>query len=69
MPTPDASSVGSALLQGKEDYGEIQRHFAEHLPKEIGLYNEYHALIVQLGKNVVDPSPAVTSGIYKHNHE
>ena len=33
------------------DYGMIQDHFQSSLPQEVGLYNEYHALLVRLGKD------------------
>lgn len=32
------------------DYHEIQDHFAATLPENAALYNEYHALLVRLGK-------------------
>jgi endonuclease-3 related protein len=33
-------------------YDELQRLFMEHLPRDEKLFNEYHALLVTLGKNV-----------------
>ena len=33
------------------DYEEIRALFMEHIPLNIELYNEYHALLVNLGKN------------------
>ncbi|MEO0156982.1 MAG: endonuclease III domain-containing protein [candidate division WOR-3 bacterium] len=38
------------LISQNADYGEIQRFFENNLPRDIRLYNEYHALIVRLGK-------------------
>jgi endonuclease III related protein len=32
------------------DYHEIQEHFASSLPPDAKLYNEYHALLVRVGK-------------------
>ena len=32
------------------NYDKIQNFFMEHLPKDVMLYNEYHALIVRHGK-------------------
>ena len=32
------------------DYHEIQDHFQDNLPDDAALYNEYHALLVHLGK-------------------
>jgi endonuclease-3 related protein len=31
-------------------YDEMQACFMDHLPREAGLFNEYHALLVRLGK-------------------
>lgn len=45
------------LLEGDESYGEIQTAFEAHLPRDVALYNEYHALIVQLGKSTCRPKP------------
>ncbi len=33
------------------DYHEIQDHFQSNLPDDAALYNEYHALLVHLGKH------------------
>jgi endonuclease-3 related protein len=43
----------------KEDipYEELQSVFVETLPKNVRLYNEYHALIVQLGKDICRKDP------------
>lgn len=38
------------LITEKADYNEIQKFFERNLPRDIQLYNEYHALIVRLGK-------------------
>lgn len=46
-----------AFLQGQETYGEIQALFQRHLPVNTRLYNEYHALIVALGKDFCRPKP------------
>ncbi|MDD4880463.1 MAG: endonuclease III domain-containing protein [Gallionellaceae bacterium] len=45
------------LLQGGEGYGDIQRLFEGHVPRDVALYNEYHALIVRLGKEHCRPKP------------
>lgn len=34
-----------------KNYDEMQDFFEKNLPKNIGLYKEFHALIVELGKN------------------
>ncbi|NWG86259.1 MAG: endonuclease III domain-containing protein [Hydrogenophilaceae bacterium] len=45
------------LIAGDESYHQIQAAFVAGLPKEVALYNEYHALIVQLGKSTCRPRP------------
>ena len=39
------------MISEEADYHEIQRYFSDHLPDEVGLFNEFHALIVHIGKN------------------
>jgi endonuclease-3 related protein len=39
------------LANGKPDYGSVQSFFETHLPKDAALYNEFHALLVNVGKN------------------
>lgn len=36
----------------KADYKEIQSLFMNNLPEDTGLFNEFHALIVELGKSI-----------------
>ena len=38
------------LAEVKANYGQVQRLFMENLPKNAELYNEFHALLVRLGK-------------------
>jgi endonuclease-3 related protein len=38
-------------------YDDLQRMFGAALPRDAGLYNEYHALIVALGKDFCKPRP------------
>lgn len=45
------------LVHGPESYADIQRLFMKHLPEDVPLYNDYHAQIVALGKNVCRPQP------------
>ncbi len=40
------------LAREQASYDELQALFMENLPSDAGLYNEYHALLVALGKNV-----------------
>ena len=39
------------LLDGKPDYDAAQSFFQTRLPKDSALYNEFHALLVNVGKN------------------
>jgi len=39
-----------ALIPEDSDYGEIQEVFMDVLPKDTHLFNEYHALLVKVGK-------------------
>jgi endonuclease-3 related protein len=45
------------LIHGDEDYDEIRAFFERHLPRDVDLYNEYHAQIVLLGKDYCRPTP------------
>ncbi|OGC23138.1 hypothetical protein A2291_00455 [candidate division WOR-1 bacterium RIFOXYB2_FULL_42_35] len=38
-------------------YDQIQRFFEDNLPKRLKIYNEFHALIVKLGKDYCQPKP------------
>jgi len=38
-------------------YEELREFFENHLPREVELYNEYHALIVRLGSNFCRSRP------------
>jgi endonuclease-3 related protein len=39
------------LTNGKPDYGAVRSLFEMNLPRDAGLYNEFHALLVNVGKN------------------
>lgn len=43
--------IKEGLIFGKEDYDEIQELFRKGLKRDHALYNEFHALIVEWGKN------------------
>lgn len=45
------------ILEGRPTYGAIQRLFMEALPPDAGLYNQYHALIVETGKRFCRKEP------------
>jgi len=44
------------LIEERADYHDIQNMFMDVLPPDPKLFNEYHALIVRLGKDVCRPS-------------
>ncbi len=45
------------LVRGDEPYDEIQALFHRRLPRDAALYNDFHAQIVALGKDVCRPRP------------
>ncbi len=45
------------MISEKASYDEIQNFFMDHLPHDEKLFNEYHALIVHLGKNLCKKMP------------
>lgn len=49
------------LVSKEASYEEIQRFFMDHLPHEEGLFNEYHALLVHLGKTFCKRVPKCES--------
>ncbi len=51
--------IGSRLgwYPGSESYAAVQAFFTERLPRSVKVYQEYHALFVELGKRVCRPRP------------
>lgn len=45
------------LIEPGSDYEQIQQLFMSYLEKDAGLFNEFHALIVQVGKEHCKPKP------------
>ena len=45
------------IISEKGSYDETQRLFMDHLPHEERLFNEYHALIVRVGKTLCKKNP------------
>ncbi len=45
------------LLPEKTSYEEYQIYFMQHLPADVKLYNEFHALLVRLGKEACRKIP------------
>lgn len=46
------------LISEESTYDEMKAFFEENLPKEVRLFNEYHALLVQIGKRYCKPKKA-----------
>ncbi len=49
------------IISAKSDYYEIQEIFMNNLPQEVKLFNEYHALIVMVGKEYCNRIPHCTN--------
>ncbi len=47
--------VRHSLASEEADYSEMQDLFTNHLPDDLALFNEYHALIVAAGKHFCRP--------------
>ncbi len=45
------------LIEDGVDYHKIQKLFESNLPADVKLFNEYHALLVRLGKDFCKPTP------------
>lgn len=45
------------LIPEETNYGEMQELFMDSLPEDVQLFNEYHALLVRLGKELCKKSP------------
>jgi endonuclease-3 related protein len=45
------------FIDRKSDYPQIQNLFMDHLEQDINLFNEFHALIVRLGKEICKNKP------------
>lgn len=43
------------VLSEEDDYHRIQEHFVQHLPADASVFNEFHALIVNIGKTWCRP--------------
>lgn len=45
------------FFSAKATYSEIQKFFTANLPKDVKIYNEYHALIVRIAKEYCKKNP------------
>ena len=50
------------LITGKESYAALRALFMEQLPRDVALYNEYHALFVRHGKERCRARVPICSG-------
>jgi len=48
------------LVSERVSYHELQEIFHKHLPRDVQLFNEYHALFVMAGKYYCKPKPKCT---------
>ena len=49
--------VRHGLIEPDIDYEQLQALFEYHLEPDVGLFNEYHALLVRVGKDFCKPRP------------
>jgi endonuclease-3 related protein len=62
------------LIGENADYGQIQSMFMNHLPHDVSLFNQFHALIVHTGKDFCrkvpkcDPCPLQTLHVERGTH-
>lgn len=45
------------LIEPGADYEQLRELFEAHMPQDVQLFNEYHALLVRLGKEFCRPRP------------
>lgn len=45
------------FVKERASYGELKEFFEENLPRSVEIYKEFHALIVELGKNYCKSKP------------
>ena len=57
-----------AIIDENSDYYDIQRLFMENVSNDRQLFNEYHALIVRLGKDYCRPKPRCESCSLRNTH-
>jgi len=50
-------AVRHGLIEPPVDYEQLRELFQSNLPADIELFNEYHALLVRLGKEFCRPGP------------
>jgi len=53
--------VRHGLVEPEIDYQQLQDLFESHLKPDVPLFNEYHALLVRVGKEFCKPKPKCPS--------
>jgi len=53
--------IGDGKEHAWDRYHKVQRYFEENMPKELEIYREYHALIVECGKRFCKTKPKCLS--------
>ncbi len=48
-------AVRHRLIDEEVDYERLKSLFEDHLPEDVGMFNEYHALLVEVGKRHCKP--------------
>jgi endonuclease-3 related protein len=54
--------VRHGLLSPPIEYEELQSLFGDHLPADVAMFNEFHALLVRVGKEHCKPTKARCEG-------
>ncbi|MCG3137956.1 MAG: Endonuclease III [Phycisphaerae bacterium] len=61
--------VRHQLADGEWGYHQMQELFENHLPADVQMFNEYHALLVQVSKDHCRPTPRCTGcPLEQHPH-
>ena len=50
-------TVRHGLIDPELDYQQLQELFTSHLEPDVALFNEFHALLVMVGKDYCKPRP------------
>jgi endonuclease-3 related protein len=54
------AAIRHGLIEPEADYEQLRELFESNLPREAGLFNEYHALLVRVGKEFCRPTAKCT---------
>ena len=56
------------IVNSEDDYHDVQKIFMESLKRDVRIFNEYHALIVRLGKDFCKPKPLCEQCLLRDFH-